>query len=73
MGKTRVTVTLDHELAEWIELASNKASHSQSEIIRICLREYIQQNRKRFSYSDKARTKSEDAWLVEETMIVMVP
>lgn len=63
MSKKRVTITLDDDISEWVEVASNKVSRSQSEIIRICLREYVANNQTRFSYSDKARTKSEEVWL----------
>lgn len=66
MKKTRITVTLDHDIAEWIELASISINRSQSEIIRICLHEYMDENAKRFSRSNKARSKSEDTWLAEK-------
>ena len=63
MMKTRVTVTLDEEISEWVQNASKDINRSQSEIIRICLREFKSSNPNRFSRSDKARSRSEDVWM----------
>jgi metal-responsive CopG/Arc/MetJ family transcriptional regulator len=62
MAKTRITITLDPEIEAWVTVAAKAIGKSQSEIVRICLREYFAQNPNRFSMSDKARSDSEDAW-----------
>ena len=59
----RVTVTLDEDLAVWVQQASADINRSQSEVIRISLHEFMSANPNRFSRSDKARSKSEVVWL----------
>lgn len=62
MAKNRITITLDDELNEWIYAASKTVNKSQSEIVRICLREFVAYKPLRFSRADKARSKSEQVW-----------
>lgn len=62
MGKTRVTVTLDRDIEEWLQAGSKGAGKSLSEVIRTCLREYHDAHPNRFVRADKARSRSEDAW-----------
>ncbi len=62
MAKTRITITLEKNLQDWIYASAKAMNKSQSEIVRICLQEFIQSDPQRFSRFDKARAKSEDAW-----------
>ena len=63
MTKTRVTVTLDPDVEDWLRAGASSGSKSLSDTIRICLREYAQINPTRFSRADRARTATENAWL----------
>jgi len=62
MAKTRITITLEDNVQDWIYASAKATNKSQSEIVRICLREFMQNDPQHFSRFDKARTKSEDAW-----------
>jgi hypothetical protein len=62
MNKTRVTVTLDFDIEEWLRAGSKSSNKSLSELIRICLREQYLTDRARFMRTDKARSASEAAW-----------
>ena len=62
MTKIRVTVSLDEDIEEWLRVGSRVTKKSISELIRICLRDYREQQPNKFSRADKARSQSEDAW-----------
>ncbi|WP_442969850.1 CopG family transcriptional regulator [Roseibium sp. Sym1] len=66
MTKTRITITLDDDIQEWVSVAAKDINRSQSEIVRICLREFKEANEYRFSRHDKARSPSENAWKTPE-------
>jgi hypothetical protein len=59
----RVTITLEKKIEEWLLPEAASTGKSLSEVIRICLNEYREQNPNRFSMSDKARSESERPWL----------
>lgn len=63
MPKTRVTVTLDSEIEEWVRAGAEASGNSISQIIRLCLDEYMNDNPERFSRANKARSETEGAWL----------
>lgn len=48
MTKARITITLEDHTRDWLKRSSEEKGKSQSEIIRICLREFISQNPNRF-------------------------
>ena len=62
MKKTRVTITLDPDIEDWLKAGARSGSKSLSETVRLCLREYANSHPNRFLRSDKAREKSEDPW-----------
>ena len=64
MGKLRITVTIDHDIEDWLVSASNCYGRSMSEIIRICLREFRDRQPNRFSTADKARSENPEPWRV---------
>ncbi|KAE9628858.1 ribbon-helix-helix protein, CopG family [Parasedimentitalea maritima] len=66
MKKTRVTVSLDPSIEEWLRAASERTGKSVSHVIRLSLEEYAALKPDRFSRSDKARKVSENAWLKSE-------
>lgn len=64
MTKTRITVTVDPDIEEWLRAGTKRHGRSLSELVRICLDEFKQEHPNRFLTADKARSKSEDAWRV---------
>ena len=62
MAKTRVTITLDPLVEEWLRAGSEATGKSLSHVIRLSLEEYAAMKPDRFSRSDKARSTSERAW-----------
>ena len=62
MSKTRVTVTLDPDIEDWLRAGAKAGGKSLSDVVRSCLREFHELSPNRFSRSDKARAESEDAW-----------
>lgn len=66
MSKRRITITVDADIDEWLETGSRTYGRSMSELVRISLREFRQAQPHRFSTADKARSKSEDAWMFKQ-------
>ncbi|UWQ77946.1 ribbon-helix-helix protein, CopG family [Leisingera sp. S132] len=64
MSKHRITITVDPDIDEWLQAGAKTYGRSLSELVRICLREFSQEHPNRFSTTDKARSKSEEAWRV---------
>ena len=62
----RITITLDPEIEAWLGPNAISTGKSMSELVRVCLREFHHQYPNRFSMSDKAKGRSEDAWLKSE-------
>ena len=64
MTKHRITITVDPDIDQWLQRGSNAYGRSLSELVRICLREFIHEDPNRFSTVDKARTETPEAWRV---------
>jgi len=59
MEKSRITITLDGDVRTWVHAQSKSTGKSQSEIVRMCLREFIAIYPAGFPLHDKPRPKSE--------------
>jgi len=66
MAKTRITITLDPDIEEWLKAGAMSGNKSLSEVVRLCLREYSAAHPTRFLRTDKARLKSEAPWMRKE-------
>ncbi len=62
MSKTRVTISLDPDIEDWLRASSEATGKSLSQIVRLSLKEFSVLQPERFSRSDKARSVSESAW-----------
>ncbi|MCG3268195.1 ribbon-helix-helix domain-containing protein [Yoonia sp. I 8.24] len=63
MPTKRVTVSLEPELAYWLEAAAKVQSCSVSEVIRQTLREYATEHPDNYSRKKTANKSSEAVWL----------
>jgi hypothetical protein len=64
MKKSRITITIDPEIDNWLRPEASFTGKSLSHMVRLCLIEYYQLKPERFSRNNKARTESENAFLV---------
>ncbi len=63
MKKSRITITIDSEIENWLRPEANFSGKSLSHMVRLCLREYYLLKPERFSRKNKARSESENAFL----------
>ena len=64
MSKRRITITVDPDIDDWLQVGANTYGRSMSELVRICLREFSEEHPNRFLTKDKARTKTPESWRI---------